>query len=366
MGYRNRRLPVVAVAAAVLALGSGCATGDANKATSNKPDVLKLGVLPPPQETLNTSAAPGGSAVAAGAVVPAGGAEAAAPATPPPTPPPTPLVAAAPVAPPAPSGPTLPKISLRSEKKVVPTEIAVAWRSNIDYLPDPARNGAMGPGLAGQLFLFGGPKLEFAPADGVLTVDLVDETPRPAGQPAATPERWQFTKDMLRNLVANNDTFGKSYVLFLPWPAYRPDVTRVKIGARYDPDGGGYPLYVPPSTVSLGKDAPVIDRTSSVTTGVLAAGLPAQPFAGGTRPTSEVPFGALGGSPAPSNYGPPIPIGGGSSSGAGAFQNPLGGGAFQPSAPPLSPAAPGASAGTMPLAPVAPAGGPPVGVGGTR
>ena len=35
------------------------------------------------------------------------------------------------------------------------TSIAVAWQNKIDHLPDPARNGAEGPGLAGQIFLFG-------------------------------------------------------------------------------------------------------------------------------------------------------------------------------------------------------------------
>jgi hypothetical protein len=100
------------------------------------------------------------------------------------------------------------------------------------------------------MFLFGGPKSEFVLADGVLTVDMVDETPRPPGQPAATPERWQFPKAVLRELQTRDETFGKSYVLFLPWPAYKPDITKVRLSARYDPESGPT-LFAEPSTVTF-------------------------------------------------------------------------------------------------------------------
>ncbi len=135
-------------------------------------------------------------------------------------------------------------------KALKASEMAVGWQPRIAYLPDPTRGGRMSPGLAGQMFLFGGPRSEFVLADGTLTLDLVDETPRPAGQPAATPERWQFDKDALTKLVTQNDTFGKCYTLFLPWPAYKADITKVKITARYDPESG-HTLFSTPSTVTL-------------------------------------------------------------------------------------------------------------------
>ncbi|HEY1188371.1 MAG TPA: hypothetical protein VGE74_12035, partial [Gemmata sp.] len=146
-----------------------------------------------------------------------------------------------------------PGLSSDKAKRVPATDFAVGWQPRIAYLPDPTKNGRVSPGLAGQMFLFGGPKLEFAQADGVLTVDLVDDTPRPPGQsPAtpATPERWQFDKSTLCNLQIRDETFGKSYVLFLPWPAYKSDITRVKISARYDPEIGPT-LFATPSTVRL-------------------------------------------------------------------------------------------------------------------
>lgn len=131
------------------------------------------------------------------------------------------------------------------------TEIAIAWQNHIDYLPDPTRQGAMGPGLAGQMFLFDSHD-HSALADGTLTIDLYDETIRPNGQPRMKPERWQFHKDVLKGLRTVDERFGPNYVLFLPWPSYRPDITRVRITVRFDPDQkGGFTLYAPESKLNL-------------------------------------------------------------------------------------------------------------------
>ena len=93
-----------------------------------------------------------------------------------------------------------------------------------------------------------------AVADGIVTVDLYDETIRPNGQPSLKPERWQFRKDVLKALRTVDERFGPSYVLFLPWPSYRPDVTRVRITVRFDPEQnqkGAYTLYAPESKLHL-------------------------------------------------------------------------------------------------------------------
>ena len=47
------------------------------------------------------------------------------------------------------------KVTGKGDQKSTATELAVVWRNQIGYLPDPARNGAMGPGLIGQMFLYG-------------------------------------------------------------------------------------------------------------------------------------------------------------------------------------------------------------------
>ncbi len=80
MRRRKQLVPLSAVAAGLLALSCGCATSDTNKSTSKKPDVLQPGVLPPPGETTNASAAPGGPVVPAGGVQAAPAAPVASPA----------------------------------------------------------------------------------------------------------------------------------------------------------------------------------------------------------------------------------------------------------------------------------------------
>ncbi|MCS6865933.1 MAG: hypothetical protein RMJ56_14385 [Gemmataceae bacterium] len=218
------------LAAGVLILGSGCTT--LSTTAQQKPDITQPGVLPPPQELAQQNAA------AASGVVPAGGSTAATP---------VPAVASG-----LPKMPNLANIATQLGFKTQPSELALGWRNRVAYLPDPARQGVMSPGLVGQMFLFGynGSKLEFVEADGILTVDVIDKTPRPPGATPLRPERWQFNTEMLKRLQTVDETFGRSYVLFLPWPAYRPDVTRVEISARFDPSSG-HTLYSPPSILTL-------------------------------------------------------------------------------------------------------------------
>lgn len=142
------------------------------------------------------------------------------------------------------------------EKKPLATEMVLLWRNKIDYLPDPTRNGAMGAGLAGQVFLFD-PKMQFVLAEGKLTVALYDETARPPGQAACEPQVWEFTKETLKGLRTPDERWGMGYALFLPWPGYRADVTRVRIAARFEAElGQGGTLYARESQITLDTGAP--------------------------------------------------------------------------------------------------------------
>src|SRR5262249_44240121 len=106
------------------------------------------------------------------------------------------------------------------------------WQNRIAYLPDPARNGAPGAGLVGQLLLYG-PDWKVATPEGPLTVELYDETPRPGRPPESSfLGRWTFDKDTLRNLRLTDERWGPCYGLFCPWPDYRPDVMRVKLTVK--------------------------------------------------------------------------------------------------------------------------------------
>lgn len=316
--------------ALLLAGGTGCSTFGkgtdsgtklADAVRAQKPDVMKPGVLPPPQEVLRA----GGTTTPKGSgLVPAGGAQ---PAQIQP-------VAYTNVPPAAPAKPSFARTVGLSKPTMPASDMEVAWRKQIAHLPDPTQNGALGPGIAGQMFLFGGPKSEFIEANGVLTVDLVDDTPRPDGKPAAKAERWQFPKEVLRKMKTSDETFGKSYVLFLPWPEYKPDVTRVRISARYDPEDG-HPIWTKPITVTFDNSttfgAPVWDGGTVRTTtppeiqvgtrvGVLptagTAPLNPIPLPGPSVPTAvpapggtSVPVGSIPGAfGAPGAISPPQPL----------------------------------------------------------
>jgi hypothetical protein len=202
------------------------------------------------------------------------------------------------------------------------TEMTLLWRNRIDYLPDPGRNGEMGPGLVGQLFLFG-PNMQFADANGKLTVALYDESPRPPGQEPNKPEGWEFTKETLQKLKTPDERFGMSYALFLPWPTYRPDVTRVRIAVRYEQENG-HALFVPETRITIDNSIPGAGANTAWSN---------QPYVpGGFQQTAA--SSPLGG-PAPgSGFGP-----------QGSGMRPVGGFGFpgggpQPPVPPGGPAAP--------------------------
>ncbi len=266
------------------------------------------------------------------------------------------------------------------------TEMTVLWRNRVDYLPDPARNGEMGPGLVGQLFLFG-PNLQFAEANGRLVVALYDESPRSPGQQPNKPECWEFTKETLQKLKTPDERFGMSYALFLPWPTYRPDVTRVRIAVRYDQENG-HSLYAPETWITLDTSVPgsgaaaALWSRSSLAPGdgigpppssaSLVPFSPASPFPSPTSPLSQSPpspsASATGGSAgvapsAPQEHGT-RPTGGLGQSGPGSPPAAPGVGPFAPLAPPpmvnglpygaLTPAPPGYG---MPQPGVAVAGG---------
>ncbi|HVK16064.1 MAG TPA: hypothetical protein VM533_03885 [Fimbriiglobus sp.] len=117
------------------------------------------------------------------------------------------------------------------------SQIVCFWQRRLSNLPDPTRDGAPTPGIAGQMFLIA-PSNAAADVNGDLAVVVYDETPRPPGQLVMKPEMWHYTKDTLRRLVTSDERFGRSIVLFLPWPAHwQGNVTAVKVLARYQSPG---------------------------------------------------------------------------------------------------------------------------------
>jgi hypothetical protein len=117
------------------------------------------------------------------------------------------------------------------------TNLACTWQNRVTNLPDPLRNGAPTPGVAGQIFLFDA-KYQSAEATGELTVVVSDVSPRPPGVVGPTPEAWHFTNATLKNLRYVDERIGRCYIIFLPWPSTWKDVTRVRFQVRYDQPNG--------------------------------------------------------------------------------------------------------------------------------
>jgi len=195
---------------------------------------------------------------------------------------------------------------LGREKARPVAEVATAWRNKIEYLPNPAANGAMQPGLAGQVFLYTA-EAKPAVADGSLIVDLIDETPRPPGVPPLTPERWEFKKDVLKNLRTLDERFGECYVIFLPWPTYRPDVTHIRLRVRYEPDGGGFPIYAPETRLILGAASGSISDVAAAGPSQPRPESPTGPGLGVFRFGGESAPPGTGTNPSPASRSTPTP-----------------------------------------------------------
>src|SRR5262249_14217229 len=69
-------------------------------------------------------------------------------------------------------------------------------------------------------------------------------------QPGNIPEGWEFDKETLQKLRTVDERFGPCYGLFLPWPTYRQDITRIRIAVRYTPENGP-PMYALGTKVNM-------------------------------------------------------------------------------------------------------------------
>lgn len=191
--------------------------------------------------------------------------------------------------------PTLPVPTLAGggkDKAGLPaTNVIVAWRKRVEYLPDPTKNGSMGPGLVGELFLVAANN-QFTTPEGPVSVELFDETPRPGSNPRQPPKlsQWRFEKDVLRQLATTDERFGKCYALFLPWPEYRPDITKVRLVVKYEPEQG-FPLYAEPFTLVIdNNNHGAFQPVSGPTLGLPAGMPPPNPAAGPpTMPPGGLP-----------------------------------------------------------------------------
>lgn len=133
------------------------------------------------------------------------------------------------------------------------SQIVCAFNPQVQHLPDPSKDGVLGAGLSGQLYLIAADG-SFTDVNGDLYVMADDITVRPPGHPPAVPEIWHFDAATLRKLKTKDERFGSCYALFLPYPPNWKDVTQLRISTQYKPKGDPAKeptLPGPPQTVLL-------------------------------------------------------------------------------------------------------------------
>jgi hypothetical protein len=227
--------------------------------------------------------------------------------------------------------PSLPKLFGMADTAKPATTSMVLWRDRVEYLPDPTKNGAMGAGIVGQMFLYDR-EMKFVNADGSLTIEMYDESHRIPGVEPKFLGKWTFSKDVIRQLITVDERWGKSYALFLPWPDYKADISRVRLAGRYEQDGG-HTVYIQPSTVTFNQNVPGIGD-SVHTSRTVTPGTQTQTFQSSTP--ANFPVASTPSKPSfqmPEN----LPIGGSA-----------------PRSPALDTSSPSVSSMPLPAAPIAP------------
>ncbi len=184
----------------------------------------------------------------------------------------------------------------------VPGQIVANWKSEVMFI--------LAPGLVGRLYLFG-PKIDFPFAcEGIVVVDLIDETAGPNGLPALI-EQWRFDPVTLKRLLVK-DFLGWGYTLFLPLEHYRPEGLRGHLKTRFEPTHGN-PLYHesmptvfhpqmddgPLITSQTRQVAPALPGAAPAATvqtqpsGVVSQTTALQPQRNGVAPTATMPSSAM-------------------------------------------------------------------------
>jgi hypothetical protein len=121
--------------------------------------------------------------------------------------------------------------------KPLPCKALTCWQPQVQYRPDPVRDGAPGPVLVGRLYLLNGEIKQPVSAEGSVVVDLYDV----AGSREVKLEEWRIDAETLNRLL-KRDPIGWGYTLSLPWSTYRTGVSQVVLKTRFAPLQGP-PLY---------------------------------------------------------------------------------------------------------------------------
>jgi len=117
-----------------------------------------------------------------------------------------------------------------------PTQVICLWQRRLASLPDPTRDGVVAPGIVGQAFLITADN-QPAEVQGDMIIMMTDETKYPGEQKKQLDEVFHYNAETLKKLITNDERFGKSIALFLPWPSQWNAVNAIRIQVRYKQKG---------------------------------------------------------------------------------------------------------------------------------
>jgi hypothetical protein len=133
--------------------------------------------------------------------------------------------------------------------------VVCMWDRNVRIGQDTQHDGASITGLAGTVYFFGvddGPSLV---PHGKFVAEWYDlNAPIDAN---TKPLHTQVYEADALSAMKRKSPVGPAYTLFLDWPNYRPDITRVLIKTRFYPANGRAPVFADPAQISLHTDVPM-------------------------------------------------------------------------------------------------------------
>jgi hypothetical protein len=131
------------------------------------------------------------------------------------------------------------------------TRIYAIWDNRVRMALDPLHNGAPYPGLAAQVYFIGNDEARPIYARGQLVFDLYDASGAPE-KPAEMVHRTVIDPETLVRL-RKRGVIGDGHVVFVDWPTYRPEITKVRVHLAFVPESGT-PIYADPTVISLHGD----------------------------------------------------------------------------------------------------------------
>lgn len=139
------------------------------------------------------------------------------------------------------------------------SQLVATWSNKVHFVPDVVNNGKPLPGIVGRIYLMDRKDL-LQTGEGQFVAELYDDSgPTPGGQ---LIEKWQIDGETAKKLLTK-DYVGWGYTMLLPLGSYRPDLNKVHMVMRYEPEKG-QPLYAAGGPLTLEHPAPPAVQTAGL------------------------------------------------------------------------------------------------------